>query len=69
MSNYFPELHSHFHGNVKVKLDFFNYAIKYKKATGVNPSTFTKKVDLVENKMLRKLEIEKLKTITTYLNN
>lgn len=51
MSNYFPELHSHFDGNVKVKLDLFNYAIKCKKATGVNPSTFTKKVDLVENKM------------------
>ena len=63
MSEYFPEPKS-LGGRVKVELDLFNYATKtdLKDATGVDTSSFTKKVDLANLKSdVDKLDIDKLK--------
>ena len=62
MSNYFPELHSHFDGNIKVELDLSNYATKSTNAT--DTSIFAEKVDLISLKShVDELDIEKWKTI------
>ena len=57
---------------MKVELDLPNYATKVdlKNATGVDTSKFAKKVDLANLKsIVDKLDIDKLKSVTTYLSN
>ena len=71
MSEYFPELKS-LGRKVKVKLDLSTYATKtdLKNATGVDTSSFAKKVDLANLKSdVDKLDIDKLKHIPTNLGN
>ena len=61
MSEYFPEPKSS-GGKVEVELDLSNYATKpdLKKATGVDTSKFSKKVDLAYLKSnVDKLDIDK----------
>ena len=62
MSEYFPKPIL-LCGNVKVELDWSNYAAKagLKDATGVHTSKFTKKVDLASLKS--EIIIDKLETI------
>ena len=70
MSEYFPGRTSL--GKVEVELDLPNYASKsdLKNVTGIDPSSFAKKVDLAHSKSnVDKLDIEKLKNIRTNLNN
>ena len=65
MSEYFPEPKSS-EVRVKVELDFSNYATKrvLKNATGVDTSSFTKKVDLANLKSdVDKLDIDKLSNL------
>ena len=65
MSEYFPEPKSS-EVRVKVELDFSNYATKrvLKNATGVDTSSFTKKVDLANSKSdVDKLDIDKLSNL------
>ena len=52
MSGYFPEPKS-LGGKVKVELDLSNYVIKtdLKKATGIDTSSYAKKVDLANLKL------------------
>ena len=71
MSEYFSEPKS-LGGKVKVELDLSNYATKkdLKNATGVDTSSFAKKVDLANLKSdVGKLDIDKLKNLPTNLNN
>ena len=71
MSEYFPELKS-LGRKVKVKLDLSTYATKtdLKNATGVDTSSFAKKVDLANLKSdVNELDIDKLKHIPTNLGN
>ena len=71
MSEYFPEPKS-LGGKVKVELDLSNYATKtdLKNATGIDTSSFAKKVDLANLKSdVDKLDIDKLKTLSTNLSN
>ena len=71
MSEYFTE--PKFSGRrVKVELDLSNYATKadLKNATRVDTSKFTIKIDLASLKSnIDKLDIDKLKNLTTILNN
>ena len=70
MSEYFPDPKSL--REVKVELDLFNYAIKtdLKNATGIDTSSFVKKVDLASLKSnVDYLDIDKLKNLPTNLNN
>ena len=71
MSEYFPEPKSS-GGRIKVELDWSNYATKtdLKNATGVDNSSFAKKVDLASLKSdAEKLDIDKLKNIPINLSN
>ena len=71
MSEYFPEPKSS-GGRIKVELDWSNYATKtdLKNATGVDNSSFAKKVDLASLKSdADKLDIDKLKNIPINLSN
>ena len=71
MSEYFPELKS-LGGKVKVELDLPNYATKtdLKNATGIDTSSFARKVDLASLKYnVDKLDIDKLKNVLTNLIN
>ena len=71
MSEYFPEPKS-LGGKVKVELDLSNYATKtdLKNATGIDTSSFAKKVDLANLKSnVDKLDIDKLKNVPTNLSN
>ena len=71
MSEYFPEPKSS-EVRVKVELDLSNYATKrvLKNTTGVDTSSFTKKVDLANLKSdVDKLGIDKLKNVPTNLSN
>ena len=71
MSQYFPEPKS-LGGKVKVELDLSNYATKtdLKNATGIDTSSFAKKVDLANLKSnVDKLDIDKLKNVPTNLSN
>ena len=71
MSEYFPEPKS-LGGKVKVELDLSNYATKtdLKNATGIDTSSFAKKVDLANLKSdVNELDIDKLKHIPTNLGN
>ena len=70
MIEYFPEPKSL--GKMKVGLDFPNYPTKtdLKNATGVDTSSFAKKVDLANLKSnVDKLDIDKLKNVPTNLSN
>ena len=67
MSEYFPEPKS-LKGKVSVELGFSNYATKtdLKNATGIDTSSFAKKVDLANLKSnIDKLDIDKIKNILT----
>ena len=69
MSEYFPESKSSW---VKVELDLSNCAAKtdLKNTTGVDPSKFSKKVDLANLKSaVDKLDIDKLKNAPINLSN
>ena len=71
MSKYVAEPKSSREG-VKVELNLFDYATKadLKNATGVDASSFAKKIDLVNLKSsVYKLDIDKLKNIPTNLSN
>ena len=70
MSQYFSEPKSL--GKVKVEVDLSNYATKTesKNATGIDTSSFTKKIDLANLKsIVEKLDIDKLKNVPTNLTN
>ena len=59
-------------GKKKVELDLSNFATKtdLKNATGINTSSFAKKVDVAASKSnIDKLDIDKLKNIATNLSN
>ena len=68
MSEYFPESKSSW---VKVELDLSNCAAKTDlNTTGVDPSKFSKKVDLANLKSaVDKLDIDKLKNAPINLSN
>ena len=71
MSEYFLGPNS-LGGRVKVELDLSNYATKtdLKNATGIDTSSFAKKVDLANLKSnVDKLDIDKLKNVPTNLSN
>ena len=71
MSEYFPESKS-FGRRVRVELDLSSYATKseLKYATGADTLKFAKKVDLTNlNSDVNKLNIDKLKNVTTNLRN
>ena len=71
MSEYFPEPKS-LGGRVKIELCLSNYATKadLKNAAGVDTSKFANKVNLTNLKSdVDKLDIDKLKNVTTNLNN
>ena len=71
MSEYFPEPKS-LGGRVKIELGLSNYATKadLKNAAGVDTSKFANKVNLTNLKSdVDKLDIDKLKNVTTNLNN
>ena len=72
MSQHFPKPHGWFRGNVKVELHIFNYVTKsvIKKETGVDASTFAKKVDLIYLKPdVEKSDIDQLKTVSNCFSN
>ena len=59
-------------GKKKVELDLSNFATTtdLKNATGINTSSFAKKVDVADSKSnIDKLDIDKLKNIATNLSN
>ena len=71
MSEYFPEPKSS-GGRVTVELDMSNYASKadLKNATGFDTSKCAKKVNLANLKSdVDKLDIDKLKNLTSNLSN
>ena len=71
MSHYFREPKSSA-GRVKVELDLSNYASNadFKNATGVDTSTFAKKIDLANLKSdADNLDIDKLKNVPNNLSN
>ena len=71
MSEYFPKLQS-LGANVKIKLDLSDYATKadLKNAMGVDTSDFSNKTDLANLKSdVHKLDIDKLKDVTSNLSN
>ena len=71
MRPYFPKPKS-IKGNVKVELDLSNYATKadLKNATGVDTLDSAKETDLANLKSdVDKLDIDKLKTLSTNLSN
>ena len=71
MSEYFPKPKS-LVANMKVELDFSNYATKpdLKNAAGVDTSHFAKKTDVANLKSdVDKLDIGKLKNVITNLSN
>ena len=71
MREYFPKPKS-LEVNEKFELDLSNYATKadFKNATGVDTSSFAKKVDLASLKSnVGKLDINKLKNVPSNLSN
>ena len=72
MSQYFPKPYEPFGGDINVKVDLSNYATKsdLKNATGIDTSKLAAKSDLVSLKSdVDKLDIDKLKSLPTHLNN
>ena len=71
MSKHFPELKS-LGGKVKVELNMSNYATKtdLKTPTEIDTSSFAKRIDLASLKSsIGKVDIDKLKNVTTNLSN
>ena len=71
MSEYFPQPQSS-GGRMKFELDLSNYATKalVKNATGVDTSSFAKKIDLAHLKSdVEKLDIDELKNVPSALNS
>ena len=69
MGEYFPKPKS-LGGNVKVELDLSDYVTKtdLKNATGVDTSSFTKRIDLANLKSdVDKLDIDKLENVPSGL--
>ena len=69
MGEYFPKPNS-LGGNVKVELDLSDYVTKtdLKNATGVDTSSFTKRIDLANLKSdVDKLDIDKLENVPSGL--
>ena len=65
MSQYFPKPYEPFGGDIKIKVDWFNYATKtdFKKATGVDTTNPAAKSDLPTLKAeIDKIDLDKLKT-------
>ena len=72
MRQYFPKPYEPFRGDINVKIDLSNYATKsdLKNALGIDTSTLAAKYDLVSLKaQVDKLDIDKLKSVATNLNN
>ena len=72
MIQYFPKAYEPFGGDINIKVDLFNYATKanLKNATGVDTSKLAAKSDSFSLKAeVDKLDIDKLKCITTNLSN
>ena len=68
MSQYFPEPYERSNGNVKVKLDLSNYAMKanLKRPTGVDTSMLASRKYLNSLKIKEgNLDVDKLDTIPT----
>ena len=71
LNKYFPEPKS-FEVKVRVELDLFNYATRadLKNATGFDTSKFAEKTDLANlNFDVGKLDVDKLKNVSTNLSN
>ena len=72
MSQYFLKPYEPFGGDINVKVDLSNYPAKtdLKNATGIDTSKLTAKSDLISLKTeVDKLDIDKLKSVPTNLNN
>ena len=72
MSNFFPEPHEPFGGDINVTVDLSNYATRtdLKNVTHVNTSSFALKTNLDNLKTeVDKLEIDKLVPVPTDLSN
>ena len=72
MSQYFLKPYEPFGGDINVKVDLSNYPTKtdLKNATGIDTSKLTAKSDLISLKTeVDKLDIDKLKSVPTNLNN
>ena len=68
----FSETEIYLEANLRIELDLSNYATKAdaKNATGVDTSDFAKETDLANLKSdVDKLDIDKLKTLSTNLSN
>ena len=71
MSQYFPKPFRGFGGNINVKVDLSNYAIKtdLKNVTHVDNSSFALKTNLAHLKTeVDKLDIDKLVAVPVYLS-
>ena len=71
MSEYFPKLFKHFHGNVKVELDLSHYATKpdLKGATEVDKCNLAAKSDLASVKAgVDKTDLDELKIVSADLS-
>ena len=72
MSQYFPNSYEPFGGDINVKVDLSNYATKtdLKNATGIDASKLAAKCDLFTlQSEVDKLDIDKLKSVSTNLSN
>ena len=72
MSQYFPKPYEPFGGDINVKVDLSNHAIKadLKNATGIDTSSFAKNAALASLKSnVDKLNIDILKNVPTDLSN
>ena len=71
MSQYFPKPYNVFEGNIHVKVDLYNYAIKtdLKNATGIDTSNFALKSNLDSLKgEVDKISVDKLKAVPADLS-
>ena len=70
MSQYFPEPFKSFGGNINVKVDPYNHAIKtdLKNVTHADTSSFALKTNLTSLKTFDKLDIEKLASVPVDLS-
>ena len=72
MSQYFSKPYKPFGGDIRVKVDFLIMQKKFnlKNATGIDTSKLAAKSDLVSLKTeVDKLDIDKLKSLSTNLSN
>ena len=71
MSQYFPKLREPFEGNINIKVDLCNYAIKIglKKVTGIYVSNLALKSNLAKLKTeVDKIDVDKWRTVPVDLN-